>query len=104
MITLHNRERKLVQFEIPVSVNGGVRLHFARVERVGTTTPSKSVNAVARKFPTTLTLTARDTKGSVSEPLPDDVASIPAIAKAIAERRLAVTNNAQSAAPRAEKE
>ncbi len=91
MITLENRENKLVEYEIPVAVGGGELHHVARVERVSDAaarTAAKDMSIMARKFPTTLTLTARGTKGSMSKPVPDAYANIPAVAKALLERRL----------------
>ncbi len=91
MITLENRETRLVEYEIPVAVGGGQTLPVARVQRASdatTRSASKQVSVVVRQFPTTLTLTARSTKGSVSDPLPDAYAEIPAIKAAILSRRL----------------
>lgn len=102
MITLSNNERKLVTYEIPVAVGGGVELHVARVDRVASSTPGKSVTAVKRVFPTTITLSAKGTHGSTSAPVPDEFALVPSIAKAIAERRL--SKSIFTSAPRAERE
>jgi hypothetical protein len=108
VITLENLERRLVEYEIPVAVGGGQTMHVARVHRTSdasSRTATKDVSAVAIKVPTTLTITARGTKGSVSEPLPDSYATIPAIAKALVERRLAKrTSNDAASAAKADKE
>jgi hypothetical protein len=100
VITLENLERKPVEYEIPVAVGGGQTLNVARVHRASdasSRTATKDLSVVTRKVPTTLTLTARGTKGSVSEPLPDSYATIPAIAKALTERRLAKHTSSDAA-------
>ncbi len=91
MIILENREAKPVAYEIPVSVGGGVKQHVARVTRssdASSRTAQKDLSVIARVFPTTLSLTARGTKGSRSDPLPDNYADVPKIARAIEARRL----------------
>lgn len=91
MITLENREQRLTEYEIPIDVGGGQVVPLARVQRASDATAqtaSKDLLVVQRRLPTTLTLTARGTKGSISAPVSDAYETIPAIAKALRERRL----------------
>lgn len=60
----------------------------ARVSDAQSRTASKELNVTIRHMPTTLTLTARGTKGATSQPLSAAHEAIPAIAKALLERRL----------------
>lgn len=102
MITLENREPALRYYAIPVSVGGGEKHHLGASAR--NAKGERALRVHARVYPTTLTLAARGTEGSTSEPLPESYAQVPAIAAAIAAKKLVkatVAAPAKKAAPSA---
>lgn len=99
MITLENRRPKLVHFPIPIAIGGG-REHFVgRTVRSQDSDKKRGAAALVVSklaLPTTLYLTAKGTKGSTSEPLPDEVQNAPEIAKAIASKELVLVQLADA--------
>lgn len=78
-------------YEIPASIGGGEQHNVGTTERGqddqakrGTTV----LRVLAKRLPTTLTLTARNTRGSISEPLPDKYAEAPDVKAALDAKRL----------------
>ncbi len=91
MITLENRQRRLVHFAIPIAIGGGELHNIGTTERAqdpATRSSSSSIVVHARRYPTTLTLAAAGTKGSTSDPVADAFADAPEIAAALKKRTL----------------
>lgn len=86
MIRLRNLEKKMVVFEIPVSMDGGVRVKRGWQDRAQNDTSgavTSTLRVEHKAVPTSITLAAAGTEGDLSEPLPDRFALAPIIQAAV---------------------
>lgn len=86
MIRLRNLEKKMVVYEIPVSMDGGVRVKRGwqdRAQNDSTGAITSTLRVEHKAVPTSITLAAAGTEGDLSEPLPDRFTLAPIIQAAV---------------------
>ncbi len=92
-VLLENKQPRMVTYEIPVPNGGGQRTKVGAFHRErGSKSGDGRLVVQHRIVPTSITLAAKGTEGSMSEPLPDRIVDVPAIAEAIRKRELVKTD------------
>lgn len=98
LVRLQHRAPALRTYEIPVEHGGGEVHHLGRVTR-DPKTGEAGVRLLRAILPTSITLTARDTTGDMSEPMDEAVLKAPQIAAAIAAKLIVALPVPVDAAP-----